>query len=80
MEDIKLIGIDFRANQRRIRNEILKREKKERKINKLLNGAIFLGLAVAVIGILFINKNMTDSAMESCQNKGNTYEYCIAHI
>lgn len=80
MEDIKLIGIDFRANQRRIRNEILKKEKKERKINKLLNGAIFLGLAVAVIGILFINKNMTDSAMESCQAKGNTYEYCIAHI
>ena len=80
MEDIKLIGIDFRANQRRIRNEILKKEKKERKINKLLNGAIFLGLAVAVIGILFINKNMTDSAMESCQNMGNTYEYCIAHI
>lgn len=80
MEDIKLINIDFRANQRRIRSEILKKEKKERKINKLLNGAIFLGLAVAVIGVLFINKNMTDSAMESCQNKGNTYEYCIAHI
>ena len=50
------------------------------KINKLLNGAIFLGLAVAVIGILFINKNMTDSAMNSCQAKGNTYEYCIAHV
>lgn len=80
MEDIKLIGIDFRANQRRIRNEILKKEKKDRKINKLLNGAIFLGLAVAVIGILFINKNMTDSAMESCQELGNTYEYCIAHV
>lgn len=80
MEDIKLINIDFRANQRRIRERIEKEQKKERKINKLLNGAIFLGLAVAVIGILFINKNMTDSAMESCQTKGNTYEYCIAHI
>ena len=80
MEDIKLINIDFRANQRRIRERIEKEQKKERKINKLLNGAIFLGLAVAVIGILFINKNMTDSAMESCQNMGNTYEYCIAHI
>ena len=80
MEDIKLINIDFRANQRRIRERIEKEQKKERKINKLLNGAIFLGLAVAVIGILFINKNMTDSAMESCQELGNTYEFCIAHV
>ena len=80
MEDIKLINIDFRANQRRIRNEILKKEKKERKINKLLNIAIITGLLIGVAFVLMLNKNMTDSAMESCQNMGNTYEYCIAHI
>ena len=80
MEDIKLIGIDFRANQRRIRNEILKKEKKERKINKILNIAIVVGLLVGVAFVLKFNKNLTDSAMESCQTKGNTYEYCIAHI
>ena len=77
MEDINVMpGIDFKANQKRIKD----RKKKAKLVNKLLNGAIFIGLAVAVIGILFINKNMTDSAMESCQNMGNTYEYCIAHI
>lgn len=80
MEDIKLIGIDFRANQRRIRNEILKKEKKERKINKILNIAIVVGLLVGVAFVLKFNKNLTDSAMESCQAKGNTYEYCIAHV
>lgn len=77
MNEINIMpGIDFKANQKRIKD----RKKKAKLVNKLLNVAIFLGLAVAVIGILFINKNMTDSAMESCQNMGNTYEYCIAHI
>ena len=77
MEDINVMpGIDFKANQKRIKD----RKKKAKLVNKLLNGAIFLGLAIAIIGILFINKNMTDSAMESCQAKGNTYEYCIAHV
>lgn len=80
MEDIKLINIDFRANQRRIRNEILKKQKKERKMNKILNIAIIAGLLIGVAFVLMLNKNMTDSAMESCQNMGNTYEYCIAHI
>lgn len=80
MEDIKLIGIDFRANQRRIRNEILKKERKERKQNKILNIAIITGLLVGVAFVLMLNKNLTDSAMESCQNLGNSYDYCIAHI
>ena len=77
MEDINIMpGIDFKANKERIRSK----KRKEKRINKILNGAIFIGLAILVIGILMINKNMTDSAMESCQELGNTYEYCIAHI
>ena len=80
MEDIKLINIDFRANKRRIRERIEKEQKKERKMNKILNIAIITGLLIGVAFVLMLNKNMTDSAMESCQNMGNTYEYCIAHI
>lgn len=77
MENINIMpGIDFKANKERILNK----KKKEILKNKLLNGAILIGLLIAVIGILMINKNMTDSAMESCQELGNTYEYCIAHI
>lgn len=77
MEDINIMpGIDFKANKERILNK----KRKEKRINKILNGAIFIGLAILVIGILMINKNMTDSAMESCQELGNTYEYCIAHV
>lgn len=77
MEDINIMpGIDFKANKERIRSK----KRKEKRINKILNIGIFIGLAILVIGILFINKNMTDSAMESCQELGNTYEYCIAHI
>ena len=77
MNDINVMpGIDFKANKERIRNK----KRKIRRINKILNGAIIVGLLVGVIGILIINKNMTDSAMESCQELGNTYEYCIAHV
>lgn len=77
MEDINIMpGIDFKANKERIRSK----KRKEKRINKILNGAIFIGLAILVIGILIINKNMTDSAMQSCQELGNTYEFCIAHV
>ena len=44
------------------------------------NIAITVGLLIGVAFVLMLNKNMTDSAMESCQAKGNTYEYCIANI
>lgn len=77
MNDINIMpGIDFKTNKERVRSK----KRKIRRINKILNGAIFIGLAILVIGILMINKNMTDSAMESCQAKGNTYEFCIAHV
>ena len=77
MENINVMpGIDFKANKERILNK----KKKEILKNKLLNGAILIGLLIAVIGILILNKNMTDSAMQSCQDLGNTYDYCIAHI
>lgn len=77
MNDINVMpGIDFKANKERIRSK----KRKIRRINKILNGAIIVGLLIGVIGILILNKNMTDSAMESCQELGNTYEYCIAHV
>lgn len=77
MEDINIMpGIDFKANKERIRNKKIK----EKRINKILNIAIIVGLLIAVIGILFINKKMTDSALVNCQNLGNDYNYCISHL
>ena len=77
MEDINVMpGIDFKANKEKIRSK----KRKEKRINKILNIGIFIGLSILVVGILMINKNMTDSAMQSCQDLGNTYDYCIAHI
>ena len=77
MEDVNVMpGIDFKSNKEKIRNK----KRKEKRINKILNIGIFVGLSILVVGILIINKNMTDSAMESCQELGNTYEYCIAHV
>lgn len=77
MEDINIMpGIDFKANKERIRNKKIK----EKRINKILNIAIIVGLLIAVIGILFINKKMTDSALVNCQNLGHDYNYCISHL
>lgn len=77
MEDVNVMpGIDFKANKEKIRNK----KRKEKKINKILNGAIIIGSLIAIIGILFINKNMTDSALESCLNLGNNYNYCTSRL
>lgn len=77
MNEVNIMeGIDFKANKERIRSK----KSKEKKVNKILNWIIIIGLIIAVIGILFINKNLTDSAMESCQAKGHSYNYCIAHV
>lgn len=77
MNEINIMeGIDFKANKERIRSK----KNKEKRVNKILNWIIIIGLIIAVIGILFINKNNIDSAMESCQNLGHSYNYCIAHV
>lgn len=81
MNEINVMtGIDFKSNQKRIRNAKIKQLKKERKINKILNFGIVTVLLIFVVTVLIANKKMTDSAMESCQSKGNSYEYCINHI
>ena len=76
MNEVNIMeGIDFKANKERIRSK----KSKEKRVNKILNWIIIIGLIIAVIGILFINKNMTDSAIESYQKVGHSYNYCIAH-
>lgn len=77
MNDINIMpGIDFKANKERILNK----KRKEKRINKILNIGIFIGLSILIVGVLFINKNLKDDAMNSCQELGNTYEFCIAHV
>lgn len=80
MEDIKIINIDFKANKERIRKQINDKKRKEKKLNRILNIAIIIGLLIGVIAVLILNKKLTDSAMESCQNLGHSYNYCIAHV
>ena len=69
-------GIDFKANQKRVRERIMKR-KKEQKRRNIIIGVL---VVILIIGLLFLNKKMSDSALSSCQNKGHNYGYCINHI
>lgn len=76
MRDIEIINIDFKANKERIKA----RKRKENRKNKMFKIGMGVIVAVVVIGILLINKNLTDNAMESCQKLEHSYNYCIAHV
>lgn len=81
VESINMMeGIDFKANQMRMRKAIEKQNKIDKR-NDLIVKAILIGLIIALFIILAIwNRNLTNSALESCQNIGNSYEYCMAHL
>ena len=77
MNEVNIMsGIDFKANQKRVRERIMKRKKEQKRWN------IIIGILVVIliIGLLFLNKKMSDSALSSCQTKDNSYEFCINHI
>lgn len=77
MNEVNIMsGIDFKANQKRVRERITKRKKEQKRWN------IIIGILVVIliIGLLFLNKKMSDSALSSCQAKDNSYGYCINRI
>lgn len=86
MNEVNIMsGIDFKSNQERIRNlkehqKKLQKEMKELKEQKRWNIIIGVLVVILIIGLLFLNKKMSDSALSSCQNKGHNYGYCINHI
>ena len=76
MNDVDLIpGINFKTNKLRVRKQISIKKQK----NKLLNINIIL-LIIFVIFVIYLDKKISDSALNSCQAKGNSYEYCINHL
>lgn len=81
VESINIMeGIDFKENQMRMRKAIEKQNKIDKR-NDVIVKAILTGLVIALFIILVIwNRNLTNSALESCQNIGNSYEYCMAHL
>lgn len=77
MNEVNIMsGIDFKANQKRVRERIMKR-KEEQKRQNIIIGVL---VVILIIGLLFLNKKMSDSALSSCQNNGHSYGYCINRI
>lgn len=77
MNEVNIMsGIDFKSNQKRVRERIMKR-KKEQKRQNIIIGVLVI---ILIIGLLFLNKKMSDSALSSCQNNGHSYGYCINRI
>ena len=74
-------GIDFKANQKRM-NE-LKNSKSKNKHKKFNNVLYYIILTIAIvlfIVLVYQNYKMGKEALNSCQELGNSYEYCIRHI
>ena len=77
MNEVNIMsGIDFKANQKRVRERIMKRKKEKKRWNIIIGVLV----VILIIGLLFLNKKMSDSALNSCQTKDNSYEFCINHI
>lgn len=77
MNEVNIMpGIDFKANQKRVRERIMKRKKEQKRWNIIIGVLV----VILIIGLLFLNKKMSDSALKSCQANGNSYVYCINHI
>lgn len=77
MNEVNIMsGIDFKANQKRVRERIMKRKKEKERWNIIIGVLV----VILIIGLLFLNKKMSDSALSSCQAKNNSYGYCINHI
>lgn len=77
MNEVNIMsGIDFKANQKRVRERIMKRKKEQKRWNIIIGVLV----VILIIGLLFLNKKMSDSALSSCQAKDNSYEFCINHI
>ena len=77
MNEVNIMsGIDFKSNQMRMRKKILT-QKREQKRQNIIIGVL---VGIIIIGLLFLNKKMSDRALSRCQNKGNSYGYCINHI
>lgn len=77
MNEVNIMsGIDFKSNQKRVRERIMK-QKKEQKRQNIIIGVL---VVILIIGLLFLNKKMSDSALSSCQNNGHSYGYCINRI
>ena len=70
MNEVNIMsGIDFKANQKRVRERIMKRKKEKKRWNTIVGVLV----VILIIGLLFLNKKMSDSALSSCQNNGHGY-------
>ena len=64
-------GIDFKTNQRKVR------EQEKEKFKKIIRNIL---LAVLLIGLIVLLKIQKDSAIDSCIKNGRSYNYCVNHI
>lgn len=69
----------YDKQQEELRNKIIKNNKKIEKQQKISKIIIILIIATFISVLLYVNKNLQDKYMKSCQENGHSYDYCLYH-
>lgn len=68
----------FEESRNRMREKMRLKRIQEKKAKRAKVFGLCL-LAVVCVGILAISGKMQNSAIDSCMEKGNSYNFCIQH-
>lgn len=68
----------FEESRNRMREKMRIKKAQEKKVKRAKVFGLCL-LALVCVGILAISGKMQNSAVKSCMDKGNSYNFCIQH-
>lgn len=68
----------FEESRNRMREKMRLKRIQEKKVKRVKVFGLCV-LAVVCVGILAISGKMQNSAIDSCMEKGNSYNFCIQH-
>ena len=76
-KDIELLPIDFKANQKKVRELNRKMNRKKRATAIVINLLATLVVILGVTLLFTISTQMQESAIEQCVSTGNSENFCI---
>ena len=69
----------YDKQQKELRNKIIRNNKRNKRNEKIGKIFIFAIITLIILTLLYANKRMTNNYMNSCQENGYSYNYCLEH-
>lgn len=73
-------GIDFDRGKFKQKKIEKNQRIKKNLMNRRLNMMIFISVVIMLVLLGVLYHNLGKNAVKTCQENGNSYEYCIEHI